>query len=71
MACDSREQYPTYTTIFSPIPHTQPSLPIHYKGRFREQNSSNVIVISASFGPKHVAQILDIPTYSNLHIVIM
>jgi len=37
---------------------------IHYKGRFREQDSPNVVVISASFGPKHVAQMFDIPTYT-------
>ena len=37
---------------------------IHYKGRFREQDPTNVVVISASFGPKHVAQMFNIPTYN-------
>ena len=36
---------------------------IHYKGRFREQDLT-IVVISASFGPERVAQMPDIPTYS-------
>ena len=62
MAWDSGEQYLAYSGILSPIQKLNLVSGIYYEGCFCEQGSTTIVVISASFSPKCVAQTFHVST---------